>query len=205
MAVSWLIKLLKSSSMHNRRAAALALGRIGEKVAVPALLAAAALPLDRALEHSITYALIEIADPIATAAGLKDTDARIVDVALVALDQMDGGRPDPALVAGLLSSTDSKLKETASWVAGRHPEWAGALASVLGKRLDQPDLSAADRTELEKQLGKLAQAAPSRISWPPACETPPPRVQRRASSLQAMAWSGLSEKQVPPAWISGPD
>ena len=40
-AVPRLIKLLEGSSMHNRRAAAEALGRIGEKTAVPALLAAA--------------------------------------------------------------------------------------------------------------------------------------------------------------------
>ena len=76
------------------------------------------------------------------------------------MDQMEGGRLDPALVAGLLSSTDIALKDTASWIVGRHREWAGATAGVLGRRLDRADLSVAERTELEKQLGRLAEAAP---------------------------------------------
>src|SRR5262249_11550459 len=61
-AVPALLALLKGSSAHNARAAAEALGRIGDRSAVPALLAAAARPRDRALEHSLTFALIEIAD-----------------------------------------------------------------------------------------------------------------------------------------------
>ena len=57
--------------LQNRRAAAEALGRIGDKSAVPALLKAVGeLRPDRVLEHSLTYALIEIADPKGTAAGL---------------------------------------------------------------------------------------------------------------------------------------
>ncbi len=203
MAVPWLIKMLQRSSMHNRRGAAEALGRIGEKPAVPALLAAAGEPADRALEHSITYALIEIADPVGTAAGLKDTDACRVRAALVALDQMEGGRLDPAFVAGLLSSADATLKETASWIVGRHREWAGALAGVLGERLDRPDLSAAERAELEKQLGKLALAAPIQELVAARLRDGSASRSARESSLQAMAWSGLNEKQVPSGWISG--
>ena len=60
---SRLIELLNSPSAHNRRAAAEALGRIGDTAAVPALLEAAGRADDRILEHSITYALIDIADP----------------------------------------------------------------------------------------------------------------------------------------------
>ncbi len=56
-AVPQLIKMFEGTSMHNRRAAAQALGRIGDKTAVPALLAASSAPNDRSLEHSITYAL----------------------------------------------------------------------------------------------------------------------------------------------------
>ncbi len=202
-AVPWLIKMLRRSSMHNRRGAAEALGRIGEKTAVPALLTAAGEPADRALEHSITYALIEIADPVATAAGLKDTDVHRVRTALVALDQMEGGRLDPAFVAGLLSTADPALKETASWIVGRHREWAGALAGVLGERLDRPDLAAAERAELEKQLGKLAQAAPIQELVAARLRDGSASRAARESSLQAMAWSGLNEKEVPSGWISG--
>src|SRR5262249_48518794 len=64
-----LLELLQGTSAPNRRAAAEALGRTGDKAAVPALLAAAGSADDRIIEHSITYALIEIGDPQGTAAG----------------------------------------------------------------------------------------------------------------------------------------
>ena len=121
--------------------------------------------------------------------------------ALVALDQMDGGGLDPKFVAGLLASADAGLKETASWIVGRHPEWAGALAGVLGERLDRPDLPPAERAELERQLGRFAQAAPiQQLLAARLRDASAPRAARR-SSLQAMAWSGLKEKQVPREWI----
>ena len=202
-AVPQLVQLLQNSSLHNRRAAAQALGRIGEKKAVPALLAAASAANDRALEHSITYALIEIADPESTAAGLTSQDVRTVWTAIVAIDQMEGGRLEPAKVAELLASADPKLKETASWIVGRHPEWAGALAGVLGRRLDRPDLPAGERAELEKQLGRLAQATAIQELLANRLNDASTLRAARQSSLHAVAWSGLNEKQVPSAWISG--
>ena len=202
-AVLQLVALLKGKSLHNRRAAAQALGRIGEKTAVPALLAAASVPNDRALEHSLTFALIEIADPQLTEAGLKSDDPRVVRTALVAIDQMEGGRLEPAKVAELLASADPALKETASWIVGRHPDWAGALAGTLGRRLDRPELPPSERLELEKQLGRLAQAAPIQELLADRLNNASAVRAARQSSLQAVAWSGLNEKQVPPSWVSG--
>jgi putative membrane-bound dehydrogenase-like protein len=202
-AVEELVKLLENSSMHNRRAAAQALGRIGEKSAVPAILAASGVPGDRALEHSLTFALIEIGDPETTAAGLKSSNPRTVRCALVALDQMEAGRLAPGFVAGLLGSADAQLKDTASWIVGRHGEWASATAGVLGQRLDRTDLSPAERSELEKQLGRLAQAGPIQELLATRLRDTSASRTARQSSLQAMAWSGLSEKQVPASWISG--
>ena len=72
--------------------------------------------------------------------------------ALVALDQMEGGRLDPAFVAGLLSSADPMLKETASWIVGRHREWAGALAGVLGR-------AAGSARPLRRRAGRAGKAA----------------------------------------------
>ena len=124
---------------------------------------------------------------------------------MVALDQMDGGRLDPKFVAGLLASTDPGLKEAASWIVGRHREWAGALAGVLGERLDRPDLAG---RRASRAGAATRPASPRRrrssSSWPLACATPPPRRAARRSSLQAMAWSGLKEKQVPRGWVSAP-
>ena len=196
-----LVNLLEVASMHNRRAAAEALGRIGEKSAVPAILAACALPGDRALEHSLTYALIEIANPSLTAAGLTSTNPRTVRCALVALDQMEAGRLEPAFVASLLGAPDPPLKDTASWIVGRHSEWAGALAGVLGQRLDRTDLSAAERSELERHLAHLAQAGPIQDLLAARLRDHSAARAARQSCLQAIAWSGLDQKQVPASWI----
>ncbi len=197
-----LIEVLRSASAQNRRASAEALGRIGDKSAVPALLEASASADDRIIEHSITYALIEIGDPEGTSAGLSSKNPRTTRAAMVALDQMDGGKLDPKFVAGLLASTDPALRDSASWIVGRHRDWADALTGVLGDRLDRPDLPAAERAELERQLGVFAQAAPIQRLLTARLEnaSAPPAVRR--SSLQAMARSNLKEKDLPSAWIA---
>ena len=200
-AVPRLVELLESSSLSNRRAAAEALGRIGDKSAVPALLKAAGQSDDRILEHSFTYALIEIDDPKTTEAGLASKNDRTIKAAMVALDQMDEGGLDPKFVAGLLASTDRGKKETASWIIGRHPGWAGALAGVLGERLGRIDLAPAERTDLEHQLGRFAEAAPiQQLLAAPLRDAFAVSAARR-SSLQAMAWSNLKAETVPTAWV----
>jgi putative heme-binding domain-containing protein len=72
---------------------------------------------------------------------------------------------------------------------------------VLGHRLDRADLPAAERAELERQLGKLAQAPPIQELLASRLKDASATQAARQSSLQAMAWSGLNEKQVPSAWI----
>ena len=106
-----LISLLGSRSIHNRRVAAEALGRLGDKSAVPALLDAAAAPNDRVLEHSLTYALIEIAAPPLRRGALVPAVDAILDrflpancryrLAFVAADGVTTGRhlDDDAVLA----------------------------------------------------------------------------------------------------------
>jgi putative membrane-bound dehydrogenase-like protein len=200
-ATSRLVEVLQTPSAPNRRAAAEALGRIGDKSAVPALLEAAGQAGDRILEHSLTYALIEIGDRKGTEAGLSSENPRTIKAAMVALDQMAVGRLDPTFVAGLLASTNLGLKETAAWIVGRHSDWAPALAGVLGERLSLIDLLAADRSELERQLGRFAQSAPiQRLLANCLRDAFAPSAARR-SSLQAMAWSNLKAEGVPRAWV----
>ncbi len=201
-AVPKLIEFLSAPSAHNRRAAAESLGRIGKNTAVPALLEAASRPADRECEHSITYALIEIADPTGTAAGLKSTNAKALRTAMIALDQMDGGGLDPQFVAGLLASTEPALKETASWIVGRHRNWAVALAGVLGERMLRLDLPSTERAELERQLGKFALAVPIQELLVTRLRDTATAQAVRQSSLQAMSQSGLRQNQVPAAWIA---
>jgi putative membrane-bound dehydrogenase-like protein len=200
-ALASLLGLLKSPALHNRRAAAEALGRIGDKSAVPALLTAVGQPADRVLEHSLTYALIEIADRDGTAAGLNSANVLTRRAALTALDQMSGGRLDAATVAAELAATDPRLKETAWWIAGRHPEWGGALAGFLRDRLATKDLTAAERDELVRQLARFARATP--VQELLAGQLPAASVPREARRLvlRAMAQAGI--KEAPDTWITG--
>ena len=61
---------------------------------------------DRTLEHSLTYALIEIGDPRGAAEGLRNAGSRTRRAALVALDQMNGDGLDPVQAAALLTASD---------------------------------------------------------------------------------------------------
>src|SRR5439155_19716600 len=131
-------------SPHNRRAAAEALGRIGDKSAVPDLLAILHEPRDRFLEHSLIYALIEIADRDGVRAVLENSRnyPHIRRAALIALDQMDGGDLDVKTVTAELTAEDPALRETVTWIIGRHPTWGGELADHLRSRLRAANPSA---------------------------------------------------------------
>jgi putative membrane-bound dehydrogenase-like protein len=200
--------LERSDSAQNKRAAAEALGRIGDAAAVPALVkAAGAAPADdRFLMHSLTYALIEIGDPKAIAEAVKLGDgarssaAGARRAALVALDQI-GGAPGltPEVVAPLLSDADADLKVTAAWIVGRHPEWGPSLAGALARRLDDVTLSGDDREALEVQLARLAGSADIAGLLADRARSAPEGVVRR-SALRAMARPGPGE--LPASWVA---
>jgi putative heme-binding domain-containing protein len=199
-AVPELKKLLKSTSMHNRRAAAEALGRIGDRSAVPDLLAAASDPCDRTLEHSLIYALIEIADAKGTAGGLTSDNMHIRQAALIALDQMPNGGLQAETVAAYLASPNAQMKETAWWIAGRHPEWGGAVRGFLAQRLAVKKQTAAEQDELAKQLAKFARGGPVQQLLTASLD-PNKAAETRRIVLRAMAQAGL--KQAPEAWANG--
>jgi len=196
-----LIELLECESWHNRRAAAEALGRTGEQAAVAALLAAAGSPADRVLEHSLTFALIEIADRQGTAKGLASSNSLTRRAALVALDQMPDGGLTAEITAPLLEADDPALKQAAAWIAGRHPQWGGALAGHFRRRLGTADLPAAERADLERQLARLASAAEIQDLLSDRLRNAAALPEERASALAAMARSGL--KEIPLGWIAG--
>src|SRR5262249_42221744 len=152
---------LESPSMPNRRVAAEAIGRICGPYrlvnAVPDLLEAFGQPgNDRFLEHSLIYALIEIGYLEGTKRGLESKNVRIRRAAMIALEQIGPEHLDPETVSRELSSTDPAMKEAASWIINRHPEWGNHLAGFLEKRLDAPKLNAAERDELPAQLARFS-------------------------------------------------
>ncbi len=197
-AVPQLLCLLTKPSLPNQRAAAEALGRLGERLAVPALLAAAGNTADRIVQHSITYALIEIGDGEGTSAGLTSQNPATRRTALVALDQMENGHLQPAAVTRELSSTEPALKETAWWIAGRHPEWSAQLSGFLRARLGEAKASAAEREDLLQQLARLAKAPAIQALLSEQVGGNAPDAARLA--LQAMARAALPV--APPEWLA---
>ncbi len=169
---------------------------------MPALLKAVGEADDRILEHSLTYALIEIGDPKGTEAGLSSENPRTLKAAMVALDQMDGGSLDPEICRGAAGHGRSRGSRR------RRPgSSAGIVTGLLrwpvcwSERLKLIDLPPADRAELERQLGRFAQAAPiQRLLAAQLRDAFAPAVARR-SSLQAMAWSNLKAEAVPREWV----
>lgn len=199
--VGELIRIFECPSLHNRRAAAEALGRIGDTRAVPAILAALAQTSDRFLEHSLTYALIEIADVERTALGQLDSDPAVRRAALTALDQMEQGKLSSAAVISELGSRDQPLKETAWWIASRHAEWGAALSGFLRARLSEGKWTTADREEFIQTLARLARSAAIQDLLAEQVQDAKTPIETRRLAMQAMARSDL--RTPPSSWFSG--
>jgi putative heme-binding domain-containing protein len=206
-----LTNLVTRAPDNLRRSAAEALGRIGDPHAVAALLNSTAdwQPLfarpsiisSRSFEpnflHSITYALIEIADAKTTAAGLNSENDLAQRASLIALDQMPGGNLKSEQVTALLSSTNALLKQTASWIIERHADWGTSLASFFEERLNAPALDT-ERAELQQQLERFARNAAIQELLLNAVsgDNRPAQVV----ALRALAKSAV--KEMPAGWIA---
>ncbi len=210
-ALDQLAAAMASGPALIARAAAEALGRLGDPRAVPSIVAAAASSGgDRVLEHSLTYALIEIASPAATAAAMRSAEApRARRSALIALDQMDGDHVTAETVLPLVDHRDPILRETAWWIAARHPEWGGALAEHFRRALASNDAGdSTQRKALEERLAQFAANPAVQDTLADAVARPavPPA---RLSALTAMSLavspgtstaSGTRLKELPTSW-----
>ena len=202
-ASAQLIVALKSGRPAVERAAAEALGRIGDSRAVPDLIATAASPVDRVLEHSVIYALIEINDPRSTAtSGLQATTSQSKRAALIALDQMDDGKLSPERVIALLDSTDPVLRDTAWWIAGHHPEWGGALAGFFREHLAATGASAEGRQDLQQKLAQFGENSAIQELLAGTIDRAASK-EDRLTALRAMAIVGRTRvKVLPSGWIA---
>ncbi len=197
-AVSVLNDLLASTDPHLRRVAAEALGRIGGSRAVPALLAAAAKPLDRVGEHAVTYALIEIRDAAATRPGLTAASLGTRRAALIALDQMRSVALTSTTVVPLLDAPEIALRETAWWIAERHPDWGEALAGYFGARLGSLPAGDDERALLERRLSQFA-ATPAIQALLARAATDG---DARARALVLSAMTRARQKTLPGLWAA---
>jgi putative membrane-bound dehydrogenase-like protein len=197
-AVPQLIKLLAGPSLHNRRAAAEALGRMGDAAAAPALLAALADEKnDRALDHSLTYALIEIGDEAAVRPGLAAKELRVRRAALVALDQMRA-KLDPQTVLDILDHPHQPLRDSARWIASRHTEWDEPLSQYLRRRLAAPMASETEQAQVVELLTKLAKSGAIQRLFVDTCRQAASSPAAARMVLKAMAASG--NRELPAAW-----
>ena len=194
------LTILQSGEPAERRAAAEVLGRLGDASAVRHLLQAAAPlgPDDWALHHSITYALIELADPDGTRFGLDAPHDSVRRAALVALDQMPGDHLAPDDVAPLLSADDSELRAASAWIAGRRPDWGAALAGPFRARLEVA--GELDPDAVDALVGQLADlAASTEIQGVIAVATGADAIPTRVAALDAIARAGVEPS--PDSWI----
>ena len=197
-------KALLARTLHfskrpaNRRIAAEALGRMGDTIAVANLLDAADKADDRVLQHSIIYALIELADPVVTRKGLIRKDPKTIAAALIALDQMPGGELRATDVIPHLNSADDVLHDAARWVVAQHPEWGGELTQWLRTQLqslpttNDQEVSAIEANLESMLVGFSANAATQQLMADviAAAESTP---TARALALRAMAGAKLRE------------
>ena len=199
-----LAELLAHDTAANRRIAAEALGRLGDPTAVPHLLAAAANADDRILQHSITYALIEIADLKATQVGIASESLGTVRAALLALDQMPGGGVRPEQVIPLLDSRDDGLRRAAHWLVTRHAEWGAELAEWFRQQLEtltdrtQPNEEPPNEFDLEPMLTGFASHSSIQQLLAETIVEQHQSVAVRQSALRVMKRAKLSEP--PPSW-----
>jgi putative membrane-bound dehydrogenase-like protein len=145
-AVDNLLALVKHDRYPAvRRQAATALGMIGDARAVDGLLAAAVGADDRFLEHSVTYALIELKTPGPELEALNSPNPRIRKAALISLDQMDGSPLERAHISPFLKQRDPELRKAALWVVSHHPDWSSEVITFLESRLRAPQFPASER------------------------------------------------------------
>jgi putative membrane-bound dehydrogenase-like protein len=212
---------------HNPRAAAEALGRIGDRSAVPAILNALGAmdgltrfgpgPFDPVFTHSLIYALIEIDDPVGTAAALTSEKPTARMGAMIALDQMKNGGLKVEQVAPDLFSSDLMVRDSASWIVGRHPEWGGALAGTFRERLrsksldlrENPELNqplvrfgkVSEAQELMQQLARFGKVMEVQEVIGAALADRSSTLATRTVALTAIRGSGL--KTLPASWVAG--
>jgi putative membrane-bound dehydrogenase-like protein len=200
--------LLFGESHANSRAAAEALGRIGDPESIARLIAKLANPEweDHILQHSVTYALIEIGNVDAILRSsptgqilrngmvhfeLFTSAPRLHAGHFTALDQL-GAKLDPESLMPAMLAGDP----TALWIASRHPEWGEVLESELFKQITNRQLGDSQRIRLVDLLAKLHTSPAIRKLIAEAAEDFEPSVGR--IGLAAMAASGA--KEMPAEW-----
>lgn len=159
------------------------------RAGIPRLLELAGTATDQHLDHAATFALIRIGDFDATHRGLSSANPRTQRAALAALEAIDAKRLKPTDVLPYLPSDSEPLRETAWWIAAKHPEWGGELLDYFRDRLKATHTD----TEREALAYRLAKFAKNEFVQTLLAES-----VANPIALKAMARSSL--KAVPSSW-----
>jgi len=193
-----LLQMLDSPSAHNRRAAAEALGRVGDVNAPQAILDALADCDQRVEEHSLIYALIELAQLEPLQAAARDARGRVRRAALIALDQMPEVELESTQVIPLLASDDPVLSDVAWWIVSRHPAWANEIVDYFRQEIAIESAETARHSQLAQRLAKFAHdPAIQRLMGESLMNEGLSSVMKK-TILEAMKTSGLAE--LPADW-----
>jgi putative membrane-bound dehydrogenase-like protein len=192
---------LKDQSPAVRRLAAMTLGRMDSyEYTQPIFAALAEETTDRALDHALTYALLEMTSANDTRRGLAHQSPRVKRSVLAALEFHPKGGLTEKDVFPHLDAPDAALRDTAWWIAGRHPQWGDQLAGYFKDRLAAADkLKPEERDELADRLAKFAKSVPVQKVLGDSLAGAPTGSSRVI--LRAMARSGL--KTLPEIWERG--
>jgi putative membrane-bound dehydrogenase-like protein len=192
---------LKDKSFAVRRVAAEALGRMKLKKSIPAILEALADEAnDRVLDHSLTYALIEIGDVKAIEGGLKHPSPRVRRAVLAALENIPESKLEAKTVLAEVDDKNPALRDTAWWIAGRHPQWGEQLAGYFNDRLKQIEkMTPPEQDELVSRIVPFLKTEAVRKCAGEALETFDPTAAR--AILRGLSRSGL--KSFPSEWQAG--
>ena len=90
---------------------------------------------DPVVDTALTRSLIDLGDAKATRRGLDHKSPRVIRAALAALEQIPGAKIAFAEVQPHLDAKDTDLRDTAWWIAGRHPDWGKDLAASFAKAI----------------------------------------------------------------------
>ncbi len=153
-ALEQLSKIVIEDEPPVRRVAATALGRLGDPRSVPVLMDALKNPVDRALQHALTFALIEIDDAESVRKGLTADDPKVRGSALVALDQMHSGGLTETDVFKQIDSGNPAVSQSAARIYERHPNWTQHTPFVAMSLLSEPERRSANQEVVRRLLSR---------------------------------------------------
>jgi len=200
-SVPQLLEMARKEDPRVRRQAVAALGQIGDKRALSALLDAAANPEDRFVEHSIIYSLIQLRDAAALMTKLTDASVRVRKAALIALDQMESSPLREQQVMPFLEDPDPGLRRTAFWVVSRHAPWSAKLAQMLDARVRGAQFSREEAEMLGEAMATFCGDASMKNSIGGALGDPALDAERQVFLLETA--ERCSVKEFPAEWRSG--